>query len=39
VIGTEYPGGAAAMFELQSGLILALYSRTDLANDAPATVL
>jgi uncharacterized protein len=40
VIGTEFvgdetnPGGAAAMFELQGGLILSLYSRTDLAKDA-----
>jgi catechol 2,3-dioxygenase-like lactoylglutathione lyase family enzyme len=40
VIGTEFvgdetnPGGAAAMFELQGGLTLSLYSRTDLAKDA-----
>jgi uncharacterized protein len=40
VIGTEFvgnentPGGAAAMFELQGGLLLALYSRADLAKDA-----
>jgi uncharacterized protein len=40
VIGTEFagddttPGGAAAMFELGGGLILALYSRADLAKDA-----
>ena len=40
IIGTEFvgdeqsPGGAAAMFQLQGGLILALYSRTDLAKDA-----
>jgi len=40
VIGTEFPGdettpsGAAAMFELERGLILALYPRTELAKDA-----
>jgi catechol 2,3-dioxygenase-like lactoylglutathione lyase family enzyme len=40
VIGTEFvadestPGGAAAMFELQGGLLLSLYSRADLAKDA-----
>ncbi len=40
VIGTEFPGdestpaGAVAMFELESGLILALYPRTELAKDA-----
>jgi uncharacterized protein len=40
IIGTEYegdettPSGAAAMFELEGGLILALYSRADLAKDA-----
>jgi uncharacterized protein len=39
VIGTEFegdevhPSGAAVMFELQNGLILALYQRTDLAKD------
>jgi catechol 2,3-dioxygenase-like lactoylglutathione lyase family enzyme len=43
VIGTEFvgdnatPGGAAAMFELRGGLILALYGRDDLAKDANAT--
>jgi catechol 2,3-dioxygenase-like lactoylglutathione lyase family enzyme len=43
VIGTEFvgdeatPGGAAAMFELQNGLILSLYGRDDLAKDANAT--
>jgi uncharacterized protein len=37
VIGTEYPGGAAAMFELEGGLVLSLYARTDLAKDATAT--
>ena len=40
VIGTEFvgddrnPGGAAAMFQLQGGLILSLYGRADLAKDA-----
>ena len=34
IIGTEFPGGAAAMFELDGGLILALYGRDDLAADA-----
>jgi catechol 2,3-dioxygenase-like lactoylglutathione lyase family enzyme len=40
VIGTEFPGdaetpaGAVAMFELDGGLILALYPRTELAKDA-----
>jgi catechol 2,3-dioxygenase-like lactoylglutathione lyase family enzyme len=40
VIGTEFKGdgthasGEAVMFELENGLILALYSRTDLALDA-----
>jgi catechol 2,3-dioxygenase-like lactoylglutathione lyase family enzyme len=37
VIGTEFPGGAAAMFELEDGLILALYGRDDLAKDANTT--
>jgi catechol 2,3-dioxygenase-like lactoylglutathione lyase family enzyme len=40
VIGTEFEGdektagGAVAMFELDGGVTLALYSRTDLAKDA-----
>jgi uncharacterized protein len=34
VIGTEFEGGAAAMFNLEGGLILALYGRDDLASDA-----
>jgi uncharacterized protein len=40
VIGTEFtgddnnPSGIAAMFELEGGLMLALYARTDLAKDA-----
>jgi uncharacterized protein len=44
VIGTEFPGddtnpsGIAAMFELESGLILALYPRAELAKDAKVAV-
>ncbi|PKW16044.1 VOC family protein [Saccharopolyspora spinosa] len=40
IIGTEHigdhddPGGAVAMFTLENGLILSLYSRDDLALDA-----
>lgn len=40
VVGTEFPGdqtspaGAVAMFDLQGGLILSLYPRTELAKDA-----
>jgi catechol 2,3-dioxygenase-like lactoylglutathione lyase family enzyme len=40
VIGTEFagddsnPAGAAVMFQLQGGLVLALYPRTELAKDA-----
>ena len=30
----EHPGGAVAMFNLEGGLILALYGRSDLAKDA-----
>jgi catechol 2,3-dioxygenase-like lactoylglutathione lyase family enzyme len=43
VVGTEFvrhdnaPGGAAAMFELKDGLILSLYGREDLEQDANAT--
>jgi len=37
IIGTEFPGGTAAMFELDGGLILALYGRKDLERDANAT--
>ena len=37
IIGTEFPGGTAAMFELGGGLILALYGRKDLERDANAT--
>lgn len=40
VIGTQFagderaPAGAAAMFELRDGLVLALYPRSELAKDA-----
>jgi catechol 2,3-dioxygenase-like lactoylglutathione lyase family enzyme len=40
VLGTEYvgddinPAGAIALFELQNGLLLSLYPRTELAKDA-----
>jgi uncharacterized protein len=40
IVGTEFkgdethPAGAVVMFELQSGLILALYPRSELAKDA-----
>ncbi len=40
IIGTEFKGddthasGAVAMFELENGVILAFYPRTDLAKDA-----
>jgi hypothetical protein len=40
IIGTEFigddvtPSGAAAMFQLEGGLTLALYPRTELAKDA-----
>jgi catechol 2,3-dioxygenase-like lactoylglutathione lyase family enzyme len=40
VIGTEFagddttPAGAAAMFQLEGGLVLALYPRAELAKDA-----
>jgi uncharacterized protein len=44
IIGTEFkgdethPSGSAVMFEMQNGLILALYRRTDLAKDAKQPV-
>ena len=37
IIGTEFPGGAVALFHLEGGLILALYGRDDLEQDANAT--
>lgn len=37
IIGTEFPGGAVALFELDGGPILALYGRDDLAADANST--
>ncbi len=44
VIGTEFvgdqakPHGAIAMFELQGGLIMCLYPRTELAKDAEVPI-
>ena len=44
IIGTEFtgdetqPSGALVMFELQQGLILALYPRSELAKDANKSV-
>src|SRR5260370_7950826 len=44
MIGTEFkgdethPSGAVVMFELQNGVILALYPRTELAKDAKEPV-
>ena len=44
IIGTEFvgddthPAGDAAMFQLQGGLILSLYPRTELAKDAGITL-
>lgn len=44
IIGTEFqgddtnPAGAVAMFNLEGGLILALYPRTELAKDAKVAV-
>ncbi|MGH2691589.1 MAG: VOC family protein [Actinomycetota bacterium] len=44
VVGTEFPGdqtspaGAVAMFQLEGGLILSLYPRTELAKDAKVPV-
>ena len=43
-MGTEFkgdeihPSGAVVMFELKNGIILALYSRVDLAKDAKQPV-
>jgi catechol 2,3-dioxygenase-like lactoylglutathione lyase family enzyme len=34
IVGTEFEHGAAAFFDLQSGLKLSLYGRADLAHDA-----
>jgi uncharacterized protein len=44
IVGTEFPGdettpaGAVAMFELEGGLILSLYPRSELAKDAEIPV-
>ncbi len=37
IVGTEFPRGTAARFDLENGLILMLYGRDDLAADANAT--
>jgi uncharacterized protein len=37
IVGTEFPRGTAAIFDLDGGLILSLYGRDDLAADANAT--
>ncbi len=34
IVGTEFEHGAVAFFELQAGLILAIWRRADLAHDA-----
>src|SRR3954470_20719956 len=34
IVGQEFPHGAVAFFDLESGLRLALWARTDLAYDA-----
>jgi catechol 2,3-dioxygenase-like lactoylglutathione lyase family enzyme len=34
IVGTEFEGGAVAFFELNGGLILALYPKTQIAKDA-----
>jgi catechol 2,3-dioxygenase-like lactoylglutathione lyase family enzyme len=34
IVGTEFEHGAVAFFELQAGLILAIWPRADLAHDA-----
>jgi uncharacterized protein len=34
IVGTEFEHGAAAFFNLQHGVKLALYSRADIAHDA-----
>jgi catechol 2,3-dioxygenase-like lactoylglutathione lyase family enzyme len=36
LIGTEFPGGTAARFDLDDGLMLMLYGRDDLERDANA---
>jgi uncharacterized protein len=34
IVGTEFEGGAVAFFQLERGLILALYPRQSIARDA-----
>src|SRR5215469_5570667 len=38
IVGTEFPHGALALFDLQHGLKLAIYPRRDLAFDAKVAV-
>ena len=38
IVGTEFPHGAVAFFELQAGLQLAIWPRVDLAHDAGLAV-
>src|SRR6266700_7889981 len=37
IVGTEFEHGAVAVFDLQSGLKLAIWSRADIAYDAQIT--
>lgn len=34
IIGTEFEGGAVVFFQLEGGIVLALYPRTQIAKDA-----
>jgi uncharacterized protein len=38
IVGTEFEGGAVVFFHLAGGLILALWSRKDLASDAKVSI-
>ena len=38
IVGTEFEHGAVAFFELQGGLILAIWARADLAHDSGLAV-
>jgi uncharacterized protein len=38
IVGTEYEHGAVAFFELQNGLKLAIWSRTDMAHEAKVSL-
>ena len=39
IVGTEFAGGAVVFFEMNGGLILALYPKTQIAKDANLPVL